>query len=230
MKKFSLIAAFFVLVCSVKAFSQDQIVYTDPAQTKLSPDAPGDDMGLNFTVNDWITVDALGAFNSSGSGTITGYIQVGIYDLTTGEWATPAVTFHGTYPVEGEGYDVFQSIAPVSLAPGNYQIDAVGFDDPTYSPEDMSGNQYYGSTGPIPNGLGGAISFTGASYGFIGVLAPRSSCGGCSPLPAQVSQFDAGTFEAHVPEGGATSLYLLLAGVCCFGAIFASGKQLASRA
>jgi hypothetical protein len=34
----------------------------------------------------------------------------------------------------------------------------------------------------------------------------------------------------HIPEGGSSSLYLLLVGICCFGAIFASRKQLGNRA
>jgi hypothetical protein len=36
--------------------------------------------------------------------------------------------------------------------------------------------------------------------------------------------------DIHLPEGGASLPYVLLAGLCCFGAIFASRKQLASRA
>jgi hypothetical protein len=225
MKKYPLIVALFVFACGTLAFGQDQIVYTDPAVQHLSTDVPGDDMGLNFTVNEGITVDALGAFNAAGNGVITGYIQVAIYDFSTGQWVTPDVTFHGTYTPEGAGYDVFQSITPVYLPPGNYQIDAVGFQE-----GDPAGNQYYRSTGPTPNDLEGALTFTGASYAFVGVLAPETSCGGCNPLPQQISQFDAGTFEAHVPESGAPSLYLLLTGICCFGAIFASRKQLGARA
>jgi hypothetical protein len=34
----------------------------------------------------------------------------------------------------------------------------------------------------------------------------------------------------HAPEGGSQIGYLLLAGLCCFGAVFASRKQLSSRA
>jgi len=41
--------------------------------------------------------------------------------------------------------------------------------------------------------------------------------------------FDDVTLTA-VPEGGASSLYVLLAGLCCFGAIFASRKQFPGRA
>jgi len=226
MKKFSLFAALFLFACGTRAFAQDQIVYTDPAVQHLSTDVPGDDMGLNFTVSEGITVDALGAFNAAGNGIIVGNIQVEIYDFSTGQWVTPPVTFHGTYTPEGDGYDVFQSITPVYLAPGDYQVDAVGFQE-----GDPAGNQFYGSTGPTTNNLGGALTFTGASYAFVGVLAPETSCGGCNPLPQQNSQFDAGTFEAHVPEGGASSLYLLFAGLFCLGAIlYNSRKQFGSRA
>jgi hypothetical protein len=41
---------------------------------------------------------------------------------------------------------------------------------------------------------------------------------------------DPTTLNVGVPEGGVSSLYLLLGGICCFGAIFASRKQFGSRA
>jgi hypothetical protein len=223
MKRFSLILALFLLVCGVRAFGQDSIIYTDPAgQGTQSFDG---NLGLDFTVNEGITVDALGAFNASGIGTITGTIDVAIYDFSTSSWVTPTVAFHGAYTPDG--YDVFQSITPVYLAPGNYQVDSVGFSD-----SDLNGNLFTGSTGPATNPLGGALTFTGAGYVNSAGLVHPETCNGCGRAPSpQNMQFDAGTFEAHVPEGGASSLYLLFAGLFCLGAIlYNSRKQLGSRA
>jgi hypothetical protein len=88
------------------------------------------------------------------------------------------------------------------------------------------------SSGPTLNTFGGAITFTGAAWDETGALDWPNSCPSCQGAPSpQDRQFDAGTFYVSaVPEGGASSLYLLLAGLACFGAILASRKQLGSRA
>jgi hypothetical protein len=39
---------------------------------------------------------------------------------------TPVATFLGSYAPAGLGYDVFQSIAPVTLAAGSYEVDEIG--------------------------------------------------------------------------------------------------------
>jgi hypothetical protein len=193
------------------------IPYTDPAGQAVNPAYP-DNLALTFNVLSPITVVGLGVFNASGSGIITGSIQVAIYDTDSNTLATPVVTFSGAYtPV---GFDVFQAITPVLLGVGSYEIDAVGF-----NPADPNGNLTAGSSsGPILNDDGGALAFTGAAFDESGALDEPSpaSCVGCEPLPAQESQFDAGSFEiGEAPEPG---LFGVLAASLA-GVLFAARRR-----
>ena len=73
------------------------IAYEDPSNQ--GGQAWGGNLGLLFHVNSPIVVTALGVFNASGSGTISGTIQVVIYNTTTNTAVTPVVTFHTTHPL-----------------------------------------------------------------------------------------------------------------------------------
>ena len=154
----------------------------------------GGNLALTFTVNSPITVNALGVFNALGDGTINGSIHVVIYNTDLDVEVTPEVAFSGTYPLGGLGYDVFQSITPVTLQAGSYEVDAVGFGS-----SDSNGNLNTGSSsGPILNNLGGAITFTGAAWDYSTTLDYPTTCPTC--IGPVASQFDAGTFAATVPE------------------------------
>jgi hypothetical protein len=84
-------------------------------------------LGQDFTVVAPIFLQSMGVFNASGSGTTTGSIQVEIYDFTTSSVVVGPVTFTGASSLcSGAPYDVCQSSSAV-LAPGNYQLDSVGF-------------------------------------------------------------------------------------------------------
>lgn len=176
-------------------------MYNDPAGQGAQ--SFNGNLALTFIVNTPITVDALGVFNASDSGYITGPIEVAIFNTTTNSLVTPIVTFKGQYTVEGLGYDVFQSITPVTLTPGSYEVDAVGF-----SAADKNGNLNSGSSsGPVKNNLGGDITFTGAACdSTTGSLNDPKTCSTCKSLPAELSQFDAGAFAVS-PEP--SSLLLL---------------------
>jgi len=225
MRKLPLIVVIIALVGGLQAAGGQSIVYNDPAGQGTQ--TFGGNLALDFTVNTPVTVDALGVFNASGNGVITGTIDVAIYDISTSTWVTPTAIFHGTYTPQGLGYDVFQPIASVTLAPGNYEVDAYGF-----SGADPNGNLNTGSPfGPFLNSVGGALTFTGAAWDFDNSsLDAPTNCSTCQNAPTpQDRQFDAGTFE--VSEGGEPWLYLLLAGVVCFGAMaFAPRNSLESRA
>ena len=164
-------------------------------------------LALNFNVLSPITVTELGVYNAAGDGVITGSISVVIYDTTSLTQVTPVVTFQGIYTPAGLGFDVFQAIAPVTLGAGSYQVVAVGF-----SSTDYFGNLNYGSTGPLLNDGGGLLAFNGASWDYNTALDSPNTCGSCQGLPAQSSQFDAGTFQftpansAPVPEPGALGM------------------------
>jgi hypothetical protein len=200
--KIAISVALFALMGGMQAFG-DTVVYNDPAGQGTQ--YWYGNLSLNFTVNSPVTVDALGVFNASGSGTITGTIQVGIYDITTSFPVGPTATFgpNQGYTLAGSGFDVIQLVTPFTLAPGLYEVDAVGF-----SGSDPNGNLNTGSSsGPILNNLGGALTFTGAAWDYSTVLDYPTICSTCknAPIPQYV-QFDAGTF-ATTPE---PSSFLLL--------------------
>ena len=166
----------------------------------------GGNLALDFTVIAPISVTSLGAFNASGTGTINGTIRVAIFNSSGTEVAGPAV-FHG--PSTLVGFDVFQTITPVILLPGSYEVDAVGF-----SAADPNGNLNVpvpSTPGPTLNTGGGLLTFTGASYDAATILDDPTTCAGCQGAPTpQNQQFDAGTFmfnAVNAPEPGTFALF-----------------------
>ncbi|HXZ12277.1 MAG TPA: PEP-CTERM sorting domain-containing protein [Candidatus Sulfotelmatobacter sp.] len=206
--KFGLVLfALIALAVAVPAAHADTVAYTDPSGA--GDQAFTGNLALTFTVDSPITVTSLGVFNASGSGLITGTLQVVIFNTATNTEVTPVVTFGPgtTYVTGGAGFDVFQSISPVVLTPGTYEVDAVGF-----STSDPNGNLNMGSVGPALNNGGGVLTFTGAAYNFSTGLNEALTCGGCKPLPPETMQFDAGTFTFEgavvtTPEPASLSLF-----------------------
>jgi len=163
----------------------DTIAYLDPAgQGSQNPGYFGN-LASNFDVLSAINVTSLGVFNADGTGIISGPIQVVIFDTNTDAEVTPVVTFGGSYTPGGLGFDVFQSITPVVLGVGSYQIATVGWGS------DPDGNIINGNSGPVLNS-GGLLSFTGYAYDTSATLVVSTGCGACSAGPGQ-GQWDAGT-------------------------------------
>jgi hypothetical protein len=193
MKRLLMLAVLFLLAGGMMVYA-DIVPYSDPSGQGIQ--AWYGNLALTFNVNSPISVNSLGVFNASGTGFITGYIQVAIYNTGTNALATPVVTFHGQYAPGALGFDVFQAITPVVLAAGSYEVDAVGFNG-----FDLNGNVNNGSSsGPILNTLGGRITFTGAAWDSSTSLDSPTTCSTCQLAPLLWSQFDAGTFT--VPEPG----------------------------
>jgi hypothetical protein len=231
MKRLPLIAVLFVLTGGLQAFGQNPIYDSETGDS-------GNQGWLGnlseiFTVNSPITVSELGVFDN-GSSTLNEPLTVGIANFTN-SGVVPVVSYTfaaGTYS-NVQGNDVFYLLpTPVVLTPGTYEVDSVG-----WGPSQLNGNTNcnglpvgaYGCTGSPSSGtsldsLGGAITFNGGAY--------DDTSGGLD-YPAGITQLPAnslsvGTFA--VPEGGASPLYLLLAGAACFGAVsFAFRCRLASR-
>lgn len=218
----TLAAALLLLVCGTQAFGSTAIY------SSILPNQGNQNnvqAALTFTVNGPLAINELGVFDYSGTG-LANYkgsattITVGIYNTVTNTLVTSA-TFTSTACLSGsgscsyteQGYDLFQSIAPITLAPGKYEIDAVGFNNANAFGNTAAAGYPAHTTeyGPVENGLGDFIFFTGAAYDTSLVLNDPQTCVGCLTGAAQADEFDAGTFGAVVPEPG--SLLLLGTGL-----------------
>ncbi|MDE3198775.1 MAG: hypothetical protein KGN84_20675 [Acidobacteriota bacterium] len=173
---------------------------------------------MDFTVNTAIRVDSMGVYNAAGNGVVNGTLQVAIFlnDGSGNMVAGTHVTFApGTYLqdlINDGPYDVYQSIAPVILQPGNYSVVAVGF-----SATDPNGNiGFPGGVGAVEDSSG-LITYTGsARY--------NSTQNGLLVFPQTVdtgpaNRYDAGTFEfSQTPEPGTFGLAIVASGLLfCVG-------------
>ena len=89
-----------------------------------------------------------------------------------------------------------------------------------------SGNDLYNNNGKGNQGNNGGYGNGGNGYGGNGGYGNGGgSCGFgriCGPQPPPPSPY------ARVPEGGTPLMYLLLAGLCCFGAMVLRSRRQAS--
>lgn len=176
-------------------------------------------LGMDFTVNAPISVDAMGVYNANGTGVLQSVLQVAIYainpdgsgTLVPGTFAlfNPATPNYSQDLANDGLYDVYQSISSVVLNPGNYSVVAYGFDQ-----TDPNGNSGF------PGGVGAAEDNSGLLT-YIG--SARYDSNGQLDFPTTLdtgpaNRYDAGTFEfsAATPEPG--TIALLGAGLILLGA------------
>ena len=162
-------------------------------------------LGLNFSVAGSVSVGSLGVFDSNGDG-LSGTLYSTIFDMM-GNAVTPTVSFSGTAG-SGNPY-LYQSIGPVTLAAGNYQLASWG-----YSGADQNYNNY-GAGGPITfNSVGGSLTALGTSYsGSAGGLATIADIGATRYGAGQLYRFDGHAAAAATPAGSGRSGRLR----CCGG-------------
>ncbi|MGA2373651.1 MAG: hypothetical protein ABSG11_23580 [Candidatus Korobacteraceae bacterium] len=213
MKKLSI-----ALLALATAFALSPAVFADEVAYSTGPGQGiqtwTGDLANFFTANSALTINELGVFNASGSGTITGTIRVGIFDLTTDTTLATATFAPGSYAEQG--YYVYQTIAPVTFTARNvYEVDAVGF-----SGSDPNGNQNNGSGPPTLNTFGGAITYldgfseysNGSTFGAITANEDENgNSAGSYGFSAQLNggildRWDVDVNDANVPAPGVCSL------------------------
>jgi hypothetical protein len=195
----------------MQAYGSAVIAYTD---TKAGNQRFNGDLALFFNATSSISITELGVFDSGKVSTVPSgtTLYVGIYAVGSSTSPIVSATFDnngdgGPYTLTGS--DLFQSIAPVALAPGAYEVVATGFSSST-SFEDGTYNS------PGAGNFTGGPSLTNGGSGYIGyVVSPPGGLAYVS-LAANHSSFphyDAGTFEyvTLTPEPG--TLLLMGTGV-----------------
>jgi len=167
-------------------------------------------LGLDFQVNQAITVNALGVFDNGdplnliGADSASG-VTVAIYNFNN--TSTPVVGSILFTPgsVSSPGFqqingDAFLAIAPVVLQPGTYSV--VTFNDRNFNQGFI--NDIYNLTS-TENTFGGAIAFVGSGryYGGSSIGFPTT------PDAGPTNRYDAGTFSV-VPEPTTLAIWGLL--------------------
>ena len=204
-------------IAAVLACSSASAVTAITATNTAGNQEFGGSLGFDFVVNSTIVVSQLGAFDDNGDG-FNRDINVGIF--ARNENGTPLnfmddtaigaimgqTTFSAGNPGTLSGSYRFQNIAPLTLTPGAYTLNAWG-----YGLNERNGND--GNLGNWPTTTddgGGLITFVGTSrFGDAGTPGsfPNSADGG----PA--TRYGAGNmvFDA-IPEPSALALLIGCAG------------------
>jgi hypothetical protein len=164
-------------------------------------------LGMDFDVNTAITITYMGVYNAFAltKPELASTLEVAIFNISGTMVAGTDTTFKASTAytqLSGDVYDLFQSITPVTLGPGDYSVVAVGF----------NGNQPNGNQG-FTDGVGASEGITNGSISYVGTARFDYSGGGLH-LPLVIdggppNRYDAGTFA--VPEAGFYSIFTVFA-------------------
>ena len=191
------------------------IAYQNPAGTYGNQTGGPYNLGMNFTVGAvGVYVTALGAFDNGQNG-FAAPVEVAIYRVSDQTLMTPVVTFSGTGWTYTGG-STFQSITPVLLSAGTYQIVAGGYGG---TGRELNFNEGYPNSITLATDGGGVLAFGNNYYSTFGTSIgfPTTLDGG--PIP----RYAAGTFDfTPVPEvsqfaiSGVGLLGLVYVGRCAY--------------
>src|ERR1035438_10621900 len=119
MKKLPLIAALFflalVLAPRVSSSQTPVFNFTPIPAGDVQQGWPGNLASLFTVTGSTITISDLGIFNQSGTGYITGTVEVALFNVGTGLQVGQTVTFGPATQYTAQGYAVYQAITPVTL-------------------------------------------------------------------------------------------------------------------
>jgi hypothetical protein len=239
MKKLFLVTALFTAASGLQAHGGDLNPTPPPGPSIYfaNNDVAGNQQSIGnlaeiFTISQPIMVEDLGVFDNGDPSSLN--IQVGIAKISGGVGTpVPGLTYpftpgNYTNPTFTQGNEAFYALpTPIVLGPGQYEVDSIGFyENQLAGDTDCNGVSHSAdpnctggsSNGTVTNDLGGIVTFQG------GVLDINDCNGLVYPTgitDSSSTSLAAGTLIATpVPEGGASALYLLLAGAACFGGIF----------
>jgi len=166
MLSFLMVALLFVAI-SAPAARADSTAFT-PSGTLSCCDGGSVNLGITFTVNSGISVDALGFYDAPG---LTGGSAVGIYD-SSGNLLTSVFVPLTDSVVDGYFY---QSIVPVSLTAGD-QYTVVEFTD-------SSPGIWEDGPAGVPPTTDPSITFNNTAYLYAGTLGfPTVINGALNPV------------------------------------------------
>jgi hypothetical protein len=171
----------------------------------------GGNLGLDFNVNSSITVTQLGAFDSGGLGFSPG-ITVGLYQRLPGGDPNDdhagallaSVTIVGTEGTLSGNYRFVDLATPLTLKPGFYDVDAVGFNGTNLDLNETLGGSIQTNDG------GGLLSFVGSGrFDYNGTPDYPYYTTGQMGFSASPHVFGGGSFiytAAAVPEPSSLAL------------------------
>ena len=157
-------------------------------------------VGLEFTVNSPISVNALGIYDSGLDG-ITGPLTADL--MTTGGTLLASQTFTNASGTQVNGGYLFQSITPVTLSAGNYYLMGYG-----WTGTDLEHNSNVSGNPDTFNG-GGLVSFVEAVWGSGSDLSGTVPTNTYGPTAPDFFSSANMAFTSAVPEASTCAMLLL---------------------
>lgn len=192
------IAAAATFAAAPAAAAGSSVAVYDTPNTTTTNFVWNSSLGLDFTVNTPVTINALGTY--AGGLAISTNISTRIYKAD-GTLVSPEVNFLGTANPSGNAF-VFKSVTPFTLGVGTYQVTSWGYN---------ATNGYYDAQGQPSlitfNSLGGKLTASAVSrYNANDIPNNFGIATLTDPFPLY---YGAGSFTAAVPEPGTWAMLIV---------------------